>query len=595
MDKDKDLLRFLEQLITEYSNMYYNMGFSDVSDDTFDALKRRLIALEKDMGVKERVSLEVGARPVGEVLTRPYKMLSLSNVYNVEELMDWLDTLPPNSQVAIEHKLDGMALELTYVDGKLEHATTRGDGLLGEIVTEHALYLSGVPKTIPRPKGVGKTILLRGEVIIYTADFQVANTIGDHIGGDTYKYPRSMVAGLFRKTDPKVVSDNNLKFICYEAIVERNGEWISHPLSDFNNKMSDGLHRFSPEYIGPNNNKEDIKSVIERCTTLRKEYEYVIDGLVIKCVDSELRTKLGNTTSYPNWATAYKFPPEEVISKILDVIWQVGRTGIVTPVAIVEPVNVSGLSTPNATGTTVSRVGLYNYKEIERLGLNQTGVDIVIALRGDVIPKIVQVLPSLDNASGDPITVPDKCPSCGTPLETEDEMVQSKHLVCTNRHGCNDQIIQRLTYFGSRNGLHIKGMGNAIVRKMVQCGITRPVDLYIRPSPEVLNNLKDSIGEKTYGKLVRSVSDSPLPPFHKLLNAVSIEGVGAVVSESIAEKYDSFKTLSEATVEELAQIRYVGYRTAESIVTELRRAPEEYLILDKVFKYVMDDDIHENK
>lgn len=566
-------LKVLQELVTKYSDQYYNLGESEVSDAVFDELKLRLADMENESGITDKVSSLVGVAPRGEIVARPYPMLSLDNVFSSESLEKWLDKLPKGVPVAIEHKLDGMSLEVVYVDGKLSQATTRGDGTRGEIVTGHAKRLSGVPQTLPQPRGVGRTILLRGEVIVEYTDFRAANIIEKASGKDGYANPRNMVAGILRRNDSASVSDNKLKFICYDVVVEKDGKWESHAPYDFSTGFTDKLHRLVPEFIAPHDkSRDDLLTVLKRCEGNRANYDYEIDGLVIKCTDANDRIKLGTGNSYPHWAIAYKFPAQEGTSTLLDIDWQIGRTGVLTPVAKIKPVEVCGV--------TISSVSLYNPDEIKRLGL-MYNAEVVVARMGDVIPKIVSVFP-VQTETSDLVEIEEltECPGCGT------ELVRLEtSLMCPNRHGCNEQIVQRLAHFGSRPGMDIKGMGEATVRTMVRFGITRPIDLYNPTTPFALNYLKEAIGETLYTKLMENIERSRVSPFFKVLRSVGIDDVGSITAEIIANKYNSFKELSEATVGDLSSMPYIGQITAQSIVQALTETPECYLPLDDVFEY----------
>lgn len=559
-------IEVLQEIIKSNSDKYYNEGESDISDSVFDVLKRRLKELEDsaNLNSKDRVSDKVGAPPRGVVWERPYPMLSLDNVFSTKELEDWLDALSPKTMVAIEPKLDGMSLELVYEEGVLIRATTRGDGLLGEVVTEHAKCLMGVPLKIKQTRTDGPVLLVRGEVVISRVDFEVANAIAKATGKQPNSNPRNMVAGILRRNDTSTISDNKLTFLCYEVLTEIDGKWQSKCPVHF----PTGFYCRGPEFIGPHDlSRADLLAAIGRGEGLRDNYPFDIDGLVIKCNNMEDRTKLGSGNTSPNWAIAYKFPAQEGISTLQDISWQIGRTGTITPVAKIVPVHVCGVM--------ISSVSLYNVDEIGRLGLYR-GCQVVVARMGDVIPKIVSVI----NVNGDiPIEFPiiPNCPSCDTILIRD-----GVELVCPNHDGCEEQLVQSLVHFASRVGMDIKGLGEAVAKMMVSIGIVEPALIY---DSTLFEQLEPLIGNKTYLKLHENVQKSIRTPFFKVLRSIGISDVGNISAEIIANKYQSFKELSESTVDELSSMPYIGKITAESIVNELTANLGRYLKLDSIFTY----------
>lgn len=577
-------IKVLQDLITKYSDQYYNDGESEVSDAVFDILKRRLASLEANLKDGSRVSDRVGAAPRGEIATRPVPMLSLDNVFSEDELSKWLDDLPAGTQVAIEHKLDGMSLELMYQKSVLSMATTRGDGINGEVITEHAKHILGVPESLPVARGSKSPMLIRGEVVIPYSEFLAANMIREAAGEKTYANPRNMVAGMLRRNSTDQLSENGLRFVCYEMLISVDGKWISSSSLDF----PSSFEKLTPEFIGPHDhNRADLLNVMKRCERVRDTYPYEIDGLVIKCTESSMRVKLGSSNTSPNWAIAYKFPAKEGISTLRAVDWQIGRTGVLTPVARIDPVAVCGVM--------VSNVSLYNPDEIVRLGLMKNST-IVVARMGDVIPKIIARLPlsvGLDSNHPDSeesaLGIPTHCPSCRHSV-----VRKGVQLVCNNHSGCTEQLVQGLVHFASRVGMDIKGLGESLARDMIREGVTKPADLYSIADPlqedEGGTNapwfkLRARWGEKTFDKLRVQIVKSIKSPFFKALRSIGIEDVGSITAEIIANRYQSFKDLSKATVEELAAMPYLGEITAQSIVNELSANPEVYLALDSIFDY----------
>lgn len=575
-------MRSLREKIEGLNTLYHEESLSEVSDQVYDSLKRELVELEKQLGVKDPTSptQTVGAKPGSNgfnVVRHLTAMRSLDNVFNVDELIEWITTIPLGAQITKEPKLDGLALDLVYFNGKLLRAITRGDGIEGEEVTENAIGVWGVQVSLGDASAVviPGILEIRGEVIVTTAHFNAINEKLRAAGQKTYANPRNFAAGSLRLKDPTRVPERHLKFIAYDYIYGRE-------LPDFSGGRLEaiawlGFQTTDPAFVYISDNPMEVRSNLDDLLTSmhqeRSTFPYEIDGMVFKVHDDKLRKQLGYRSNSPRYATAYKFPAEEGTSTVDTVRFQVGKSGVLTPVADIEPVRLCGV--------TISSITLHNVAEIERLGLKYFD-HVIVSRRGDVIPKIESVIEDLRTGDELRVLYPTKCPSCDMPVERI-----THSLYCTNHTGCPDQAIARLEHFASRDGMNIKDLGAAGITELVKHGLVSSFSslFYLGDDDLKLVYPNSPVMRK---KVLLNIQAAKSQPIRKVFFAVGIPNVGEGTSERLAMNFKSFEQLCDASYERLMDIPDIGDDTAQSIATACAANRREYLTYDKLFTYVED-------
>lgn len=556
--------------ITRLNDLYYNQAEQAVSDEVYDSLKRELQSLEGETDDPLSPLNQVGAPPTGmfDKVTHLSPMLSLMNVYNEEELTDWCMNLPVAINVALEYKLDGASLNLRYVDGKLKCAVTRGDGEVGDDITDNAVFFDGVPAEIGNIKG---TLEIRGECIIPHTYFKKACERREKQGKKPYANPRNMVAGAMRRKEGEALLGMGICFIAYDAVFYEDGQVQSVSLSDL---AEDILQRFQPAeslWSGMTISLDQIMETVNRVTQYRQSIGYDIDGLVLKAVNSTVRSDLGQRSTSPRWAVAYKFEAQSATSVLERVEVQVGRTGVLTPVAKIKPVKLCGV--------TISSVTLHNYDEIERLGL-RTGDTVVVTRRGDVIPKIEQVITELRTDEHGVVTTPTCCPVCDSPVAKRGEGVE---LFCTNPLYCPAQVIGRMVYFVSRDGIDVKNLGPAAVEALIASGSLCSFSslFYLTESDFYAAGFSETMTDK----IMASIAKAKTLPFYKVLRAVGIADVGDSTARALAARFPSFDAIATAQPEELMEIQDVGTAVMTSIGEAKVLNDSDFKALDKLLTY----------
>lgn len=469
-----------------------------------------------------------------------YVLYSLSNSMSLEELLEWCKD-KEHLNITIEWKYDGLAISLLYEKGKLVKAVTRGDGLVGEDVTHNALMIASIPKTIPNLDKVE----VRGEVVMPKAVFAKLNQSLAIKGQKQYVNPRNAAAGSMRSLDSSKIPERGLVFLAYTLLTE-----------DMPTTHEQALHTLATEYhftMGEINGvfptPGAVEVTVQRLGLLRHTVPYEVDGLVFKVNDLETQRQMGYTAKAPRWATAYKFPAVEVTSRLLDVRFQVGRTGAITPVADIEPVFVGGV--------TVSNVTLHNAEEMERLGC-VLGAVVFVRRSGDVIPQIT----SIQYTQGEPVKFPTECPVCGSPIiKLEDEVVRR----CSGGVGCEAQLLGSIEQFVSRAGMNIMGLGEKIAEQLLAAG-------YVKRIPDIYNlNLAmlmrlPKFGKQSATNLLQSIDKSKDCSLEKFLYALGIRYCGEGTSKRLVKALGDLTTIRIATQEQLEAIPDIGETTAASIV-----------------------------
>lgn len=572
--KKEERIKELRELIEKYSYYYYTLNESLISDVEFDKLLKELEELEKvnpQYSMFDSPTMQVGSSLKNtkfSKVTHKEKMLSLSNSYNIGEIEDFIkrvDKLLENRKkpsYVLEVKLDGLSISVTYKDGKLVQGVTRGDGVIGEDVTENILQIQSIPKFLKEKIDIE----VRGEIVLPISKFQRINEKRLANGEEIFANPRNAASGTLRQLDPEIVKERGLD--CYFYFVvggEKYGIKTHREAFDFIEKI--GLKTTGIDEVLTS--VEEIDKRIEYWKDAREKLDYETDGMVLKVNEIEYWEVLGNTTKSPRWAIAYKFPAKQVSTKLLGITWQVGRTGKVTPVAELEEVEVSG--------SRVKRASLHNFDEIVRKDI-KIGDKVFIEKAAEIIPQVVKSIKELRTGEEQEVLAPTTCPICGTTLEKEEGLVDLK---CPNP-SCPAKVQGRFEYFVSRDGMNIIGLGQKIVERFLELGYLNDVtDIYrLSEHREEMEGL-EKMGKKSVENLLNSIEESKQREYSKVLYSLGIPEVGKFMANLLADESGSIDRLMEMTKDELLMINGVGEKVADSIINFF--ASEENLeIIEKL-------------
>ena len=573
MTKDPEKrITTLSNEIEEHLHRYHVLAAPTISDREFDRLLEELQGLEKAHPQFVRPASptqRVGGAPTTSFPTvnhaRP--MLSLDNSYSREDLEDFdrrvrQGLADEEFEYVFELKIDGVALSLTYENSLLVRAVTRGDGIQGDEITANARTIPTIPLRLRQP---GINCEIRGEVYMESGDFAQLNAQRENEGEPLFANPRNSTAGSLKLLNPQLVAERNLRFFAY---------WMHRDDGD-QTKHSENLETLRKWGLAVNSSTQKCTSLAaiftlyEHYQATRDELPYEIDGVVIKVDRHDQQERLGATAKSPRSAMAYKFPAYQARTKLLDIQLQVGRTGAITPVAILEPVPLAG--------STISRASLHNEDEIHRKDIRISDT-VLIEKGGDVIPKVIAVDPKLRAADAVQYQFPEHCPSCSGPLIRDDDEVRIR---CDNL-ACPAQLRRRLEHFSSRNAMDIEGLGPAVVEQLVAERLVRDLgDLYHLELSE-LSNL-ERMGEKSAENLLAGLARSKERPFDRVLFALGIRHVGATVARTLARAFGSLSALQKADLETLEATPEIGPTIAHSLHTSLA-APELEPVLAKLIQ-----------
>ncbi len=555
----------LHQLLHQYNYEYHVLDQPSVPDSEYDKLLHELIAIEEeypDLKTADSPTVRVGGTPVSafEKVRHDTPMLSLGNAFNEEDLRAFDKRVRDSvGQVdyMLELKIDGLAVSLKYEDGRLVQGLTRGDGSTGENITENIKTIYAVPLVIKQPL----TLEVRGEAYMPRQSFLKLNKEKERLGEPLAANPRNAAAGSLRQLDSKLAAKRKLDIFLYSVNDLRELDASS---------QSEALDTL--DAIGFKTNHErrlcqsidEVLAYIEYWTKERNHLAYDIDGIVIKVNDLIKQEELGFTAKSPRWAIAYKFPAEEVITKLNAIELSVGRTGVVTPTAILEPVKVSG--------TTVGRASLHNEDLIHDKDI-RIGDDVVIRKAGDIIPEVVRPVVERRSKDAEPYHMPDDCPACGHELvRLEDEVA----LRCINPT-CQAQLIEGVIHFVSRQAMNIDGLGEKIVAQLFEAGLIKDVaDIYYLKREHLLP--LERMADKKVDKLLAAIEASKENSLERLLFGLGIRHLGAKASSILAAEYKTMGRLMEASEEELTAIYDIGHKMAQSLVTYLSNQDIQDLI-----------------
>jgi DNA ligase (NAD+) len=563
---EKEIERLCDE-IRYHEHRYYVLDDPEISDFEFDRLVHRLQELERrhpELIRPDSPTQRVGGQPAEEFpkVRHAVPMLSLDNTYSVEELKDFDRRVRElSSRAKIEYvgelKLDGLSMALTYENGVLTHGVTRGDGLVGEDVTANVKTIRSLPLKIDAKKlatiGNPERFEVRGEVIMTRKAFEQANAQREAAGEPRFANPRNAAAGSMRQLDPRIVAQRKLDMFLYYLQVNGAEPFPEHA------KALDTLSRMGFK-VNPHRRLcrsfEELHSFIQDWEAKRDNLEYEIDGIVIKVNDTRLWDELGTTAKSPRWAVAYKYPARQATTRVTGIRAQVGRTGTLTPVADLEPVDVGGV--------TVSHATLHNMDEIERLGV-KIGDTVLIQRAGEVIPQVVKVVKQA--ADGQEFRMPRKCPVCGGDVHRSEGEVAYR---CVNT-ACPARLKESLLYFAGRRAMNIDGLGDALVDQLVDKGLVHDVsDLYSLTSEQLAN--LERMGEKSAGNLLEEIENSKKAELARLIFALGIRFVGERTGQLLADHFGALDKLAKATEEELYEVEEVGPRVAEAILEFFRES-----------------------
>ena len=552
----------MKNKIEKYNNLYYNEDNPIISDMEYDGLLRKLKEMEKEypalLEIDDSPTEKIGGTASNKFSKVEHKvpMLSLSNTYNIAEIEDFdkrvkkIINFSEKIEYILELKLDGLSISLIYENGNLTRAVTRGDGKIGEDVTENIMEIESIPKKLKEPI----SLEVRGEIILPIQNFNKINEEREENGEEVFANPRNAAAGTIRQLDSTIVSKRGLDCYLYYLVNAENYGIKTHLESiKFIEKLGFKTTKVFEKY----SDFKTLEKSIEKWRTKREKLDYETDGLVIKINDFSFYETLGYTTKSPRWAIAYKFPAEQVKTRLLDVTFQVGRTGVVTPVAELEAVNLSG--------SVVKRASLHNFDEIRRKDI-KIGDNVIVEKAAEIIPQVVNVVFDDRKGTEKEIKEPESCPACGTKLVKEEGLVALK---CLNPH-CPEKIKREISYFVSRDAMNISGLGEKIVEKFIELEkIKTVVDIYFLENyRNELENL-EKMGKKSVENLLNSINESKNQDFSKVLYALGIPFVGKFNANLLSKTFKDIDVLKEKSVEELLEVKGIGDKAAIAVNTFL--------------------------
>lgn len=574
MDRQVAIKRIeeLRELLNKYNYEYYVLDRPSVPDAEYDRLMQELIALEEqypDLKTKDSPSQRVGGEALDAFRKVEHRtpMLSLANAFNEGDLRDFdrrvRQEVGDDVAYVCELKIDGLAVSVRYEDGYFVQGATRGDGVTGEDITENLKTIRSLPLRLNEPV----TLEARGEAYMPKASFERLNEQRRERGEELFANPRNAAAGSLRQLDPKIAASRHLDLFVYGLANAEELGIASHSAAlDYLQRLG---FKVNPERRRCAN-IDEVMQFVKEWHEKRPHLPYEIDGIVIKVDSFTQQERLGATTKSPRWAIAYKFPAEEVVTKLIDIELNVGRTGVVTPTAILEPVRVAG--------TTVQRATLHNEDFIREKDI-RIGDSVIIKKAGDIIPEVVNVVPDRRTGEEVPFVMPTHCPECGSELvRLEGEVA----LRCINPK-CPAQIREGLIHFVSRQAMNIEGLGEKVISQLFREGLIHDVADIYRLTKEQLIAL-ERMGEKSATNLLNAIEASKQNSLERLLFGLGIRHVGAKAAKVLAEHFETMDRLQAATKEELMEIHEVGEKMADSIVTYFAK-PEVKELLNELRAY----------
>jgi len=563
MDNDTAIKRIeeLRRLINYHNRRYYQLDDPEISDVEYDRLMKELLDLEQkfpDIDVSDSPTQRVGAAPLEKFSTIPHltPMLSLGNAFSEQDISDFGERIKrflgthENITFVVEPKLDGTAVTLVYENGSFAVGATRGDGNKGEDITQNLKTIHSIPLQMKKKQdlSIPERIEIRGEVFIEIDAFKKLNNYRLEKGEQAFANPRNAAAGSLRQLDSKITAKRPLDIFCYGIGMVTGITFKSH--WDVLQTLSGWGFHVNPHITQASTISECIQHY-HHINDIRRTLIYEIDGIVIKVNDLDIQERLGAVSRSPRWAIACKFAATQETTIIENINVQVGRTGVLTPVAILKPVHIGGV--------TVRRATLHNQDEIDKKDI-RIGDTVIVQRAGDVIPEVLKVIESKRNGTGKKFVMPAACPECGS------EVVRLEGEAAHRCIGiaCPAQIKEHITHFASRGGMDIEGLGDKLVSQLVDAALIKdPADLYFLTKENLLTLAR--MAEKSAHNLLAAIEMSKSPPLEKLINALGIRHVGEHTAQVLAASFLTIETLMHATLHDLIAIRDIGPEVAGSI------------------------------
>ena len=555
----------LKQLLTQANYQYYVLDDPQMPDFEYDRLLRELEELDArhpELITADSPTQRVGGQALSqfEKVEHPVPLMSLQDVFSPEELEEFLEKVrqsTPNPKFSVEPKIDGLSVALEYVDGKFVRGATRGDGVVGEDVTENLKTIRSIPMTL---EGAPSRLIVRGEVFMPKKQFHALNERQELEGKALFANPRNAAAGSLRQLDPKIAAKRGLDIYIFNIQLAQGVTFETHQQSlEYLQNL-----RFKVIPFDVLESPSDVTSRVMQINEEREKLPCDIDGAVIKLDDLVQRERLGATAKFPRWAAAYKYPPEIKPTIVKDIVVQVGRTGVLTPKAVVAPVRLAGTTVTNAT--------LHNQDFITERDI-RIGDTVLIRKAGEIIPEILEVDFSKRPADAQPYRLPERCPICGATTAQDED---GAFLRCTGAE-CPAQLSRNIAHFVSRDAMDIEGFGSAIVEALIEKGhIHSPADIYYL-TLEDLKSLWKS-GDTAAKKLLNSIEQSKKQDLSRLIYALGIRQVGAKTGKVLSSTFGTMDALMEADIETLKQVSDVGEITAGFIADWFRQEQSRHLI-----------------
>lgn len=554
----KERINTLRTQLTHHAKLYYVYDAPEISDYEYDMLYAELVRLEQENPEffdPDSPTQRVGGAPLEkfEKVTHGVRMDSLSDVFSFEELKSFTDltaSAVPNITYSVEPKIDGLSVSLRYENGIFVQGATRGDGTVGEDVTQNIKTIFSIPMTLPEPL----TLTVRGEIYMPRSVFERINQKREREGLSLMANPRNAAAGSLRQLDPQITASRGLDIFVFNF--QEGDLYADKHAPTSHTEILDRLSSLGFPCVQMRirtGEYEKITEHIQKIGASRDTLPYDIDGVVIKADRLSDRELLGEGAKTPKWAVAYKFPPEEKQTKLLDVTIAVGRTGALTPTAVLSPVRLAG--------TTVSRATLHNMEFIRERGI-MLGDTVTVRKAGDIIPEVVSAVPSARDGSETEIPTPSVCPSCGEPVFYDPE--ECAAIRCTNS-ACPAQLSRGIEHFVSKGAMNIDGIGPQIIELLISSELIHDAaDLYYLKQEDI--SPLERMGERSAQNIIRAIENSKQAGLERLLTALGIRNVGEIAAASLAAKYKTLDACMSATLEDLVTIPDFGQITAECVV-----------------------------
>lgn len=558
MNEVLERIKELRAKLSYHAKRYYVYDDPEISDFEYDRLYAELLHLEEENPQyfdPTSPTNRVGGKPLDkfEKVTHSVPMNSLSDVFEYSEIKDFVDRMSgivENPAFSVEPKIDGLSVALTYENGILTNGATRGDGTVGEDVTQNIKTINSIPLSIEKEL----SFCLRGEVYMPRKVFYALNEEREQNGQQLLANPRNAAAGSLRQLDPKVCADRKLDIFIFNlqsGDIYGDGHVPKSHTNTLDTVRDLGFTVLKDRVLA--HSYEEIIEHIEKLGSMRDSLPYDIDGVVIKIDDLADRVKIGEGTNTPKWAVAYKFPPEEKQTKLTDITIAVGRTGVLTPTAVLEPVRLAG--------TSVSRATLHNLDFIRERGI-MLGDTVTVRKAGDIIPEVLCVHPEKRDGSEMEFFMPTHCPSCGEAVVRDDN--DGAAIRCVNS-SCPAQLSRSIEHFASKSAMNIEGLGPQIVNALLENGLIKDfADLYTITEEQVATI--ERMGKKSAQNLINSIKNSKSAGLERLTYALGIRNIGEVAAEALAARYQTLDALMLATREELCEIQDFGEITADCVV-----------------------------